>query len=86
MRVRKLETMKGLLFIFFVSLIVRSLLLQRAKEAGLLKKQSVEDILREIGKLRAMRIGEEWRLTEITKNQRTMMKATGILTPLRIGT
>jgi len=46
-----------LLSILFVSLIIRSLLLQRAREAGLLKRHSVEDILLEMGKLRAVRSG-----------------------------
>jgi len=48
---------EGLLSILFISLIIRSLLLQRAREAGLLNRHSVEDILLEMGKLRAVRRG-----------------------------
>jgi len=47
---------EGSLYILFVSPIIRSLLLRRAREAGLLK-HSVEDIFLEMGKLRAVRSG-----------------------------
>jgi len=81
MRVRKMSSLEGPLFIFFVSMIVRSLLLRRAREAGLLEKRSVEDILLELRKLRIVRIGAEWNLSEITKNQREILEAMRIPMP-----
>ncbi|MEM4293842.1 MAG: hypothetical protein QXJ27_06745 [Thermoplasmata archaeon] len=51
---RKNETLKGLVFLYFIAAIVRSLLRQRMIEA----------------KLRTVQIGNIWKLTEITKKQR----------------
>jgi transposase len=82
LRVRKLTTLKGLLFILFIALIIRSLLLQRARKVGLLKKNSIEDILLEMSKLRAVSIGGTWRLTEITKNQRTILDKMNLSIPI----
>jgi len=69
-----LKTLQGLLFVFFISLILRAILLRRAREAGLLDKKSIEEILMELAKLRAVKIGGKWRLTEISKKQRTILE------------
>lgn len=71
LRVHKIETLQGLLFIFFISLILRAILLRRARDAELLDKNSIEDILMELAKLRAVKVGGKWRLTEISRIQRT---------------
>jgi transposase len=67
LRVQKVETLQGLLFIFFISLILRAILLRRAREAKLLDKSSIEEILMELSKLRAVKVGGKWRLTEVSK-------------------
>jgi len=82
MRVRKQETLMGLLFVFFISLIIRTHLMNRARDARLLEKQSVSDILLEMSKLRAVHIGGKWRLSEITRKQRTILEALEISLPL----
>jgi len=82
LRVRNLATLKGLLFIFFISLIVRSLMLQRARAAKLLDKNSIEDIMLELGKLRAVKIGDVWRLTEISKKERNIFEKMKISIPV----
>jgi len=74
LRVHKIETLQGLLFVFFVSLVIRAILLQKAREAKLLDKKSVEEIMMELAKIRAVKIGGKWRLTEITKKQRTILE------------
>jgi transposase len=74
LRVQKIETLKGLLFVFFVSLILRAVLLRRARNAGLLDKSSIEEILMELAKIRAVKVGGKWRLTEISKKQRTILE------------
>ena len=51
MRVQKIETLQGLLFVFFISLILRALLLRRARDAQLLDKSSIEEIFMELAKL-----------------------------------
>ncbi len=74
LRVQKIETLQGMLFIFFISLILRSLLLRRARDAELLDKNSIEEILMELAKLRAVKVGGKWRLTEVSKKQRTIFE------------
>jgi transposase len=82
LRVQKIETLQGLLFIFFVSLIMRAILLRKAREAELLDKKSIEDILMELAKLRAVKVGGKWRLTEISKKQRTILEKMKIGIPV----
>jgi len=84
MRMRTVESIHGLLFVLFVSLILRFLLLQRCRENGLLEKRSIDDILLEMRKLRAVYIGEEWHLTEVTKKQREIFKKLGLNVPIDI--
>jgi transposase len=74
LRVQKIETLQGLLFIFFISLILRAILLRRARDAKLLDKNSIEELLMELAKLRAVKVGEKWRLTEVSKKQRTIFE------------
>jgi transposase len=74
LRVQKIETLQGLLFIFFISLILRALLIRRARDAMLLDKNSIEEILMELAKLRAVKVGGKWRMTEISKKQRTIFE------------
>ena len=81
LRVHKVETLQGLLFVFFISLILRAILLRRVREAKLLDKKSIEEILMELAKLRAVKVGGKWRLTEISKKQRTIFKKFEIGTP-----
>jgi transposase len=81
-RVHKIETLHGLLFIFFVSLILRSMLLRIARETELLDKKSIEEILMELAKLRAVKVGGKWRLTEISKKQRTILEKMKIAIPV----
>ena len=82
LRVQKIETLQGLLFIFFISLILRAVLLRKARDAKLLDKSSIEEILMELAKLRAVKVGGKWRLTEITKKQRTIFEKMEISIPV----
>ncbi len=40
-------------------------MLRRARDAELLDKNSIEEILMELAELRAVKVGGKWRLTEI---------------------
>jgi transposase len=82
LRVQKIETLQGLLFVFFISLILRALLLRRARDAQLLDKSSIEEIFMELAKLRAVKVGGKWRLTEISKKQRTLFEKLKIGVPV----
>ncbi len=75
LRVQKIETLQGLFFIFFISLILRAILLRKARDAELLDKNSIEEILMELTKLRAVKVGGKWRLTEISKNRGRSLKS-----------
>ncbi|MEM3513414.1 MAG: IS1634 family transposase [Thermoplasmata archaeon] len=84
LRVRKNETLKGLVFLYFIAAIVRSLLRQRMIKAKLVEKYSIDEILAEMGKLRAVQIGNIWKLTEITKKQREILKKMNIPVPISV--
>jgi hypothetical protein len=47
----------------------------------LLEKSSTVDLLLEMQKLRAVQIGKVWKLTEVTKRQRTILERLGISVP-----
>jgi transposase len=82
LRVQKIETLQGLMFVFFISLILRALLLKKARDAELLDKCSIEEIFMELAKLRAVKVGGKWRLTEISKKQRTLFEKLKIGVPV----
>ncbi|OPY29979.1 MAG: hypothetical protein A4E31_00493 [Methanomassiliicoccales archaeon PtaU1.Bin030] len=48
LRIWKISSLRGLLFIFFVALVLQAHLLNRAREADLLARQSVDDVLFEL--------------------------------------
>ena len=51
MRVRKESTMRGMLFIFFISLIIRTALMRGMISSGLMRKYSPEKMILELEKL-----------------------------------
>ena len=82
LRVRKEETLLGLLFVNFLALIVRNQILRLMRESKLIDKMFVEEVFLELSKLRAVKLDKEWRLTEITKTQRTIMEKVGYQFPI----
>jgi len=82
LRVHKNETLAGLVFVYFVAMVIRSLLLQRARAAKLLDRSSLEDIVLELTKLRVVQVGSSLKLTEVTKRQRTILERMGIAMPV----
>jgi transposase len=81
LRVAGMATLQGLLLILFLSLLLRSLLLQRARRAKLLGKMWTEEMLRLMGMLKVTLIGQEWRMAEVTKKQRELFQAMGVKAP-----
>ena len=86
LRIRKTVSLRGLLFIFFVALLLRVQLLNRAREAGLLARQSVDDILFELSKVRAVSTGGRWMLTEMPKKARVSLEKLKIPVPVGVST
>lgn len=82
LHVHKSETLTGIVFVYFVTMVMRSLLLQRAMKAKLLNKASLEDIVLELTKLRVVQIGSSLKLTEVTKRQRTILEKMNIAVPV----
>ena len=77
MRVRKESTIKRMLFIFFISLIIRTALMRGMIASGLMRKYSLEGMLLELEKLHVV----EDASSNITEPERTR-KQKDIIGPL----
>jgi len=53
-------------------------------DAELLGKNSIEDILLDLAKLRAIKIGSVCKLTEITKKERIVLEKMGVAIPIKL--
>ena len=74
LNVRKDSAVAGLLFVCFLSLILRMRSLRRLKESGLNKKYSIEGLLTELENLRIMILPDGTRIpTKIIKRQRDII-------------
>lgn len=70
------KTMRGFIFIAFLSLIIRTRLMNMMREAKLLDKYSVELLLLQLEKLREITLADgQIFVTEMTKNQREILQA-----------
>ena len=76
MRVRKESTIRGILFIFFISLIIRSALMRGMISSGLIKKYSLEKMILELEKLHVVE-DTSGRITELerTRKQKDILDA-----------
>ena len=69
--VQKEDTLRGLLFAGFISLILRMRLIRKMKESGLIKHYSVTGLLTELSKLKMIELTNGQRITtEQTKKQK----------------
>jgi len=81
LNVKKAETLKGLLFVCFISLIVRMRLLRLMKEKQLIPNYTMESLFFELEKLKKIELDDgEFITTEVTKKQREIFNTLG-LTP-----
>ena len=48
----------------------------------MLDKSSIEEILMELSKLRAVKVGGKWKLTEVSKKQRMILEKMEISVPV----
>lgn len=71
----------GMIFIQFISLILRCELVRALKESKLYKKYWLPDIFNELGKLKATKLGNKWLLNEVSKKQRTIYESLAIMVP-----
>ncbi|MDI6876801.1 MAG: hypothetical protein QMC96_08530 [Methanomicrobiales archaeon] len=76
---KKESALKGLLFVTFLSLIVRMRPLKRMQETGLLEEYPLEGMLRELAKIKKVRLATgEILPTEVSKRQRMILDASGL--------
>ena len=70
------KTMRGFIFIAFLSLIIRTRLMNMMRDAKLLNKYSVELLLLQLEKLRKITLADGQIFdTEMTKKQREILQA-----------
>jgi transposase len=76
MRVRKESAISGILFLFFISLIIRSALARVTISSGLKKKYSLERMILELEKLHVVK-DTSGRINELerTRKQRGILEA-----------
>ena len=76
MRVRKESTIRGMLFIFFISLIIRTALMRGMISSGLMKKYSLEKLILELEKLHVVEDANgSMRELERTRKQKGILDA-----------
>ena len=79
MNVRKDPTLRGFIFISFISLLLRFRLYRMLKDAGLLEKNSVDGILLEFEKIKKVRLSnDEIMVTEVPKKVRDILEKLNI--------
>ena len=82
LRVHKTDTMQGLFFILFISLILQYHLLEKMKQGQVDPKYSIARIFFELRKLKkAIWFGQHQLIDEITKTQRELFKQLNVLLP-----
>ena len=74
--VRKESTIRGMLFIFFISLIIRTALMRGMISSGLMKKYSLEKMFLELEKLHVV-VDASSNITELegTRKQKDIIEA-----------
>lgn len=79
LNVKKESTLRGFLFVTFLSLMMRMRLLKQMKDTGLLEKYTLDGLLMELSKIKKIRlVNGNIITTEISKKQRTILDALGL--------
>ena len=79
LRVRNESTLKGLVLVFFISLIIRLSVVKRMNDSGLSKKYSVEKMFLELEKLSKVKLSDGSIVeTERKARQKDIFKGLGL--------
>jgi transposase len=79
MNAHKTETVKGFLFLCFLSLILRMRLLKQMQDTGLCEKYTVDALLLELEKIKKVELSNnEMLVTELTKKQKDILARLGL--------
>ena len=81
LKIHKESTLKGYLFVAYLSLIIYFHLQNRLKDSGVLKKISLEGVLGELRKLKLVDFPSTRYLCEVTKKQTELFDTLGISVP-----
>ena len=69
--------LQGWMFVNFISLILHYRIYNMLKEKGLLKRYSPEDAIEHLERVSMLKIGEEWKISEIPKKSRGIIAELG---------
>ena len=75
------ESVEGMLYIEFIALILRTILLNKMRKENMLTNVWIPDIISEMNKLKVGKIGDIWRLNELTKKQKELLKKLAVKQP-----
>ena len=79
LNVQKENTLRGLLFVNFLSLILKMRLLNQMRQTGLLEKYTIESLLFELEKIKKIELEDGTLITtELTKNQKDILEPLGL--------
>ncbi|MEM4090751.1 MAG: transposase [Thermoplasmatales archaeon] len=72
------QQMQGWTFVNFIALIIHYRIYSLLKSKDLLKKYSPVDVIQHMSRIFMLRIGEEWKISEIPKKSRSLMEGLDI--------
>ena len=75
------ESVEGMLYIEFIALILRTILLNKMREENMLQNIWIPDVINEMSKLKIGNIGNIWRLNELTKKEKELLKKLSVKQP-----
>ena len=67
--------MQGWTFVNFISLIMHYRIYNLLRKHGILKKYSPEDVIEHLQRVSMLKIGEEWKISEIPKKSGEIIRA-----------
>lgn len=70
--------LQGWTFVNFIALILHYRIYSMLKQRDILKKYSPRDVIEHLERISMLKIGDEWKLSEIPKKSREMVDALGI--------
>ncbi len=70
--------LQGWMFVNFIALVLHYRIYGILKEKGMLKRYSPEDVIEHLERVSMLKIGEEWKISEIPKKSRDIIDELGI--------
>ena len=72
------QQLQGWIFVNFIALILHYRIYNMLKEKGILKRYSPEDVIEHLERVDMLKIGDEWKISEIPKKSRDIIDALSI--------